>query len=125
MKGIDTMSNSTNTNLSNLFFATKSRGSSSADGSSATYNATTRRLTIGAFYHNEGYRSGAVALDKQNNIIVKLSRTGYDKQNSAIHSTQYFFTVVKSSPARVELDKNRKYSVEELGDDLFKLTPQK
>lgn len=120
------MSNSTNnsSNLSNLFFATKSRGSSSADGSTATYNATTRRLTIGAFYYNEGYRSGAVALDDKNNIIVKLSKNGYDKQNSAIHSTQYFFTVVKNSPARVVLDKTRKYIVEKLDGDLFKLTPQ-
>lgn len=119
------MSNSTNTNLTDLFFATKSRGSSSADGSTATYNATTRRLTIGAYYYDKGYKSGAVALDQKNNIIVKLSKKGYDKQNSAIHSTQYFFTVVKNSPARAELDKSRKYRVEELGNDLFKLTPQK
>lgn len=113
-----------NNNYNNLFFAVKTRGSSSADGSTATYNATTRRLTIGAFYYNAGYRSGAVALDDSNNIIVKLSKNGYDKQNSAIHSTQYFFTVVKNAPARVELDKNRKYGVTELGNDLFKLTPQ-
>lgn len=113
-----------NINLNEVFFATKSRGSASGDGSSATYNSTNRRLTLGAFYYNAGFRSGAVGVDKQGHIIVELSKSLYDKKHSALHSTQYFITVVKGSPA-IDALTTRKYSVKEVKEGVLILTPNK
>lgn len=110
--------------LASLYFATKTRGSSTSNGDTACYNAKTRRLTIGAYYRNNGYRSGALALDKNGAVIMSLKKDGYDGRYSAIHATQHFFTVVKNSPVLEKLT-TRHYTVNvvDADNDLFKLTP--
>lgn len=100
-------------NLNSVAFAVKTRGSNAGAGDTATYNSTLRRLTLGAYYTNAGWRAGAVGLDETGAIVVKLVKTTYDKTYSALHSTQHFITVVKNSPAVETLAKNRHYTITE------------
>lgn len=123
----NTTKNTNTFDAKKLFFSVKTRGSSSSTGDTATYNATTRRLTIGAYYRDNGYRSGAVALDDKNRLVMFLDKNGYSSKTGAIHATQNFFTVVKNSPAVAELAKNRKYTIAPLDgvENYFTLTPVK
>lgn len=119
----------TTTTLNTLPFtlAVKSRGSASATGDSATYNSTNRRLTLGAFYYRAGYRSGAIGITEDGKIAVVLSKEQYNSTYSALHSTQYFITAVKGSPAVQELAKSRHYTItrDEKNADILYLVPKK
>lgn len=131
-KAVTATTGSTNNNsktLGDLPFtlAVKTRGSASATGGSATYNAKTRRLTIGSYYYTTlGYRSAATGI-VDGKIALLLRKEGYDATYGSIHPSQYFTTVIKTSAAIPLLAKSRKYDIVADADraDLFYLVARK
>lgn len=105
----------------------KTRGASDAAGKTATFNAKTRRLTLGAYYYNAGYRAAAVGLDDNGRVVVALTKQRYSATTSALHATQHFVTVVKNSPALEKLSSARKHAVltDEKNPALLYLAPAK
>lgn len=77
----------------------KTRGASSADGKNASYYLAQRRLTLGAYWYNLGFRAGAAGVNEKGAVCIHLVKTGYNHNYTSYHAEQHFITITKNNPA--------------------------